>query len=105
MQIFIPDGRLTPDGLSAMLTEIGCDIWVSPQDHPCPVKGMHSLIFPPLGNFLEQSSSTSSYPYSETWEQAKDEIMYIIHTSGTTGKPQRCIQTKKRLKSVHPRIC
>lgn len=69
-----------------MLEEIGCNAWVFAQDYSCPVKGMQSVIFPNLEDFLEQSSPTASYPYSKTWEQAKDEIIYIIHTSGTTGE-------------------
>lgn len=42
------------------------------------------ITIPSLEYFMD-NESTPHYPYTKTWEEAKDEIAYIIHTSGTTG--------------------
>lgn len=31
---------------------------------------------------------TKNYPYTKTWEEAKNDIVIIIHTSGSTGNPK-----------------
>lgn len=44
---------------------------------------------PSLEDILaEDGNSTVPYLYNESWEQAKDEIVCIIHTSGTAGRMQ-----------------
>lgn len=41
------------------------------------------LEIPSLDEMLE--SETSLYPYNKTFEEAEDEVSFIIHSSGTTG--------------------
>jgi hypothetical protein len=77
---------MTSDGLASILKEVECSAWISTQDQFSEVPGHKSLVFPSLEDILaEESNSSLPYPYNETWEQAKDEIVCIIHTSGTTG--------------------
>ncbi|KAJ5995378.1 NRPS-like enzyme [Penicillium waksmanii] len=87
--VFIPDGRITPDGMLKILDEIKCKIWVSPDDQGAFPKGQTSLKIPSLEDILEQPNSGDiQYTYDESWEQEKNEIVCIIHTSGTTGNPK-----------------
>lgn len=77
---------MTPDGLANILKEIECCAWISTQGQFNEVQGYKTLVFPSLEDILaEERDPSLPYPYNETWEQAKDEIVCIIHTSGTTG--------------------
>lgn len=46
------------------------------------------MLVPELDYFL-RSDDTPPYPYEESWEQSRDDIVCIIHTSGTTGMLQQ----------------
>jgi tyrosyl-tRNA synthetase len=84
--MFIPDGRITPDGLSKILNEINCTAWITTREEFSPIKGQESYILPSLEEMISQDEDDArQYAYDETWEQAKDDIVCIIHTSGTTG--------------------
>jgi long-subunit acyl-CoA synthetase (AMP-forming) len=84
--MFIPDGRITQEGLSDILKEIKCSAWVSAQEQPSYVEGQEPYLFPSLQDMLTQDGDEIFwYPYHEIWEQAKDDTVCIIHTSGTTG--------------------
>ncbi|KAJ5620269.1 NRPS-like enzyme [Penicillium lagena] len=84
--LFIPDGRITPSGLAKVLAEIRCTAWIATQDKPSTVEGQKCYVFPSLDDMLG-GDFAPPYAYNETWEQAKDDIVCIIHTSGTTGDP------------------
>lgn len=82
-----------------ILDEIKCEIWVSPDDQGVPPKGQTTLKIPSLEDILEQTNSCDiQYNYNESWEQAKNETVCIIHTSGTTGKHK--IKNRKEKRST-----
>lgn len=69
-----------------ILDEIHCDIWIYTNGQESLPKRKTNLKIPSLENILEQNDDDAiQYSYNESWEQAKDEIVCIIHTSGTTG--------------------
>lgn len=74
--------------MQKILDEIKCEVWATPDDDKyIPLQGLVHLKIPSLENLLEQDDEGYiEYPYSEYWEQAKNEIVCIIHTSGTTGE-------------------
>ncbi len=77
---------MTSEGLASILKEVECCAWISTQDQFSEVPGHKSLVFPFLEDILaKEPNSSLPYPYDKTWEQAKDDIVCIIHTSGTTG--------------------
>jgi acyl-coenzyme A synthetase/AMP-(fatty) acid ligase len=76
---------MTSDGMSNILEEIQCSAWVSTREQPRPVEGQASYVLPSLEDLLVMDDKATPYPYDESWEQAKDDIACIIHTSGTTG--------------------
>lgn len=85
VQLFIPDGRVTAEGLNKILAEIQCVAWISTNEKASTISGQKSLFLPSLEYLLGDGHAVAEYPYNETWDTAKDEISCIIHTSGTTG--------------------
>lgn len=72
-----------------IIDEIECKFWVSPDDQCIAPKGQISVKIPSLEDILEQPEGGDvQYTYEESWDQAKNETVCIIHTSGTTGKPK-----------------
>jgi len=104
MQLFIPDGRLTPEGLVNILEKIQCSAWICTRDRPSTAPGQQTVVFPSLEEILtEDSNSTLAYPYDESWEHSKNEIVTIIHTSGTTGESSKFYQHEsKRVANIQP---
>jgi hypothetical protein len=87
---FIPDGRLTPEGLAKIFEEIQCGARICTRDQPSTVPGQQTVVFPSLEEiFTEDSNFTLTFPYNESWEHSKDEIVTIIHTSGTIGESSK----------------
>ena len=43
------------------------------------------------------NGNTKTYPYTKTWEDAKDDTVMIVHTSGSTGAPKPIRYTNKFL--------
>lgn len=92
----MPDGRITQDGMLKILDEIKCDIWASPDGQNNLPKDRTHLVIPSLDDILEQCEDDYvKYPYNEAWEQGKNEVVCIIHTSGTTGKSEKSSQIDK----------
>ena len=48
---------------------------------------------------LEEMISTPSKPYlyNKTWQEAKDDVVLVIHTSGSTGAPKPIYYTNKTM--------
>lgn len=42
---------------------------------------------------FEKSPSARLYPYTKTWAEAKNDQIFICHTSGSTGNPKPIIYT------------
>jgi len=45
---------------------------------------LKSAQIPSLGEML--ASATELYPFTETFDEVKDDVAFIAHSSGTTGK-------------------
>jgi long-subunit acyl-CoA synthetase (AMP-forming) len=66
--------------------EIKCTAWISSQEKHSSVERQECYLIPSLQELLSQDDDEfTQYPYDETWDQAKDDTVCIIHTSGTTG--------------------
>lgn len=77
---------MTPEGLASILGVIQCTALICARETPSTSPGQQALVFPSLEEIIAPDyGNFAPYPYNETWEQAKDEITCIIHTSGTTG--------------------
>lgn len=87
-QLFIPDGRIAQDGLATILEEIQCTAWLYAGEKLSTVEKQQCFLVPGLDDFL-RGDYIPPYHYQESWEQSRDDIVCIVHTSGTTGTIQR----------------
>ncbi|KAG0155713.1 hypothetical protein PDIDSM_2886 [Penicillium digitatum] len=83
------------DGVLAVLTATNCNIWVNAVD-ASPVtlvkdvlqkRPMTSLQLPTLQELLD-AECTEAFPYTKSFEEAKDDPFCFLHTSGSTGLPK-----------------
>lgn len=54
-------------------------------------EGMDFWEVPSLADILDdkEGEGLNHYPLSKTYEEIEDEVAFIIHSSGTTGKQQQ----------------
>jgi acyl-coenzyme A synthetase/AMP-(fatty) acid ligase len=88
--VLIPDGRVTGEGLEALVAATDCKAWVYAEDDVAgPLiearPGLQTLALPSL-TWCLNGSKQGRYPYDRTFEEAAHDEIIIIHTSGTTGK-------------------
>ncbi|TVY15970.1 Non-canonical non-ribosomal peptide synthetase FUB8 [Lachnellula arida] len=50
------------------------------------IPSLNALPLPSLDTMI--ASPTPHYPYGKTWAEAKDDVVMIVHTSGSTGNPK-----------------
>ncbi|TVY44200.1 Non-canonical non-ribosomal peptide synthetase [Lachnellula occidentalis] len=53
--------------------------------------GLKIFPLPSLDTMI--ASKTPHYPYGKTWAEAKDDVVMIVHTSGSTGNPKPIFYT------------
>ncbi len=90
MLIPCPPGSLSGEGRLRLLKQTSCNTWICSLDRlfelgylPNERPGMKIVTMPSLEYFLDGDSK--HYPYTKTYDEAKDDPVWIIHTSGTTG--------------------
>ncbi|KAI9147525.1 transferase family [Paramyrothecium foliicola] len=83
------------EGALAVLDAAKCNVWIQPGEQQMihlvqdflekrPMKVLH---LPETAELLD-AESVASYPYSKTFEEAAQEPICILHTSGSTGLPK-----------------
>ncbi|KAJ5517904.1 AMP-dependent synthetase/ligase [Penicillium expansum] len=83
------------DGALAVLEVTNCNIWVNAADaSPLPLvkdvlqnRPMTSLQLPMLHELLD-AETIEAFPYTKSFEEAKDDPFCFLHTSGSTGVPK-----------------
>jgi long-subunit acyl-CoA synthetase (AMP-forming) len=88
----IPDGRLTGEARLSLLSQTDCWHWIGPEDQ---IQRAHDLnsqrsgikfhTMPPVEHWLADDS-TENYPFNIPFDKVKDDLVLVIHTSGTTGQ-------------------
>jgi hypothetical protein len=89
-KLFIPDGRVTKDGFKSLIEQTNCTAWVYAGDEAGGLAkeigvGLQLCEMPALEWCLD-SDGGKGYEYTKSFEEAKWDVVLIIHTSGTTGK-------------------
>ena len=90
LQLLIPDGRVTPEGLKALVQSTGCKAWIYVEDDPnsglTDGDGQLRTLGLPSLSWMLSKNGEARYPYDKTFAEAARDVIVIIHTSGTTGK-------------------
>ena len=56
-------------------------------------QGMNFWQVPSMADILDDEEGLNHYPLSKTYEEIEDEVAFMIHSSGTTGKEQAKISS------------
>lgn len=56
------------------------------EDYEGLLPGTKMIVIPSMEEMTQ--TQTKHYPYTKTWEEAKKDVVIIIHTSGSTGNPK-----------------
>ncbi|CAG8979441.1 hypothetical protein HYALB_00011954 [Hymenoscyphus albidus] len=92
--LLFPLNQNSRAGHLGILTAIGCKTLLASQDqielwnalHP-EIDTFKVLVVPELEYFLKVEE-TKEYPYNFSWQDVKDDVGIILHTSGSTGLPK-----------------
>jgi acyl-CoA synthetase (AMP-forming)/AMP-acid ligase II len=89
-KLFVPDGRVTKDGLKSLIEQTKCMTWIYAGDDARKLAnevgvGLQLCEMPALEWCLD-SEGGKGYEYTKRFEEAKWDVILVIHTSGTTGK-------------------
>ncbi|PVH73918.1 putative AMP dependent ligase/synthetase [Cadophora sp. DSE1049] len=90
---FLPSPRNSKAAHHSLLTRLECKVLLTTtpelpsvsmivEDHP-----MKKLQIPALVDLLS-ASETPHYPYDASYEEAKNDPIFVLHTSGSTGIPK-----------------
>ncbi|KAF2016134.1 acetyl-CoA synthetase-like protein [Aaosphaeria arxii CBS 175.79] len=96
-KLFIPDGRVTSEGLDSLVRSAECSIWLHAEGSKYRAglgenTGLRFLNVPTIAWMLD-SEEYKPYPYLKTFEEARFDQVLVIHTSGTTGFPKPIYHT------------
>ncbi|KAL2004119.1 hypothetical protein VTN02DRAFT_6583 [Thermoascus thermophilus] len=92
-KVLLPSSRNSDEAFQFLLTATECSKFLYSPERKLKVleiknnrPNLELLEVPSLDEMLE--GETSVYPYTKTFEEAEDEVSFIIHSSGTTGMPK-----------------
>ncbi|KAL4807921.1 hypothetical protein BDV18DRAFT_168140 [Aspergillus unguis] len=93
-QTLLPSTRLSNDAYQHLLTTLDCKKFFYTNEKQRQASGIQSFR-PDIGFFgvpevekILDVHGSGSYPYKDTFDEAKDKVALIIHSSGTTGMPK-----------------
>lgn len=87
-----------------VLESTQCDVLLLPSSFSVPVlkdikasRNMRVVDMLNVHHWIDDNDDEEPYPFTKTFEEAKDDPMTIFHTSGTTGLPKPIIHTHKSM--------
>ncbi|KAH7336688.1 hypothetical protein BKA65DRAFT_563960 [Rhexocercosporidium sp. MPI-PUGE-AT-0058] len=89
----LPSHRNTLEGQLSLFDSTDCKALLISEGFPIPAdlisaSGFEPITTPSLDTFLSPEGEVKHYPYTKTFEEAKDEPVTVLHTSGSTGLPK-----------------
>ncbi|CAG7922423.1 unnamed protein product [Penicillium olsonii] len=90
-RLLLSSPRNSVEGHVSLIEQSGCGFWVT-------TTGIGSLDFiqdlgipcieaPELSQLLEENA-VDNYPYTNSWDEGRADILALLHTSGSTGLPK-----------------
>ncbi|KAI2717518.1 hypothetical protein CBS147332_4398 [Penicillium roqueforti] len=94
-QAFLPSTRNSDEAYVHLLSAINCTKFFFGEERQERVLEIQGLVpkldifqAPTLNTILSDESGLRHYPYTKSYADAEDDIVCIIHSSGTTGMPK-----------------
>ena len=98
LQILLTSPRNSVAAHANLFDILDCNVLISPNPRPptvdailASIKGISAFDVPSVDELL--STTYPHYPYNKTFEDAKNEPLAVLHTSGSTGLPKPIIWT------------
>ncbi|KFZ02077.1 hypothetical protein V500_00445 [Pseudogymnoascus sp. VKM F-4518 (FW-2643)] len=100
--LLLPGPRNALPNTSTLLEATDCSVVFysgNCKEHAIQLKGLVEGLQVVEVPDLEEMINTPSKPYlyNKTWEEAKDDVVVVIHTSGSTGAPKPIYYTNKTM--------
>ena len=97
IKMVFPSPHYSASGALRLLQDLDCEALLATKERPPIVSQVlrlqqyRELEVPTIEHILGDNSAR--YPYEKTFEQAHNEPLVVLHTSGTTGHPKPVIWT------------
>ena len=105
-QILVPFPLAPPIVKAGLVRATSCQHYLcAPESKPiadsviAQVPGVKCVPIPSISEWITEEED-EIYPYTKTWEEAKNDPWVIFHTSGTTGIPKPIVYTQQMMTSV-----
>lgn len=92
--ILLPSPRNAVQNTAALLEQTECktifysgDLSTQEPELQKLIPGLKMISVPSLTEMT--TAKTEHYPYTKTWDEARKDVVLIVHTSGSTGVPKR----------------
>ena len=86
-KLFLPSPRNSPEFHTHLLDKLECSKFISTQPLGEWASGRKVVTTPSLDELLD-AADVKPYPYEKTWDEAKDDELVVVHSSGSTGMPK-----------------
>jgi acyl-coenzyme A synthetase/AMP-(fatty) acid ligase len=100
---FLPSPRNSPVAQKDLLTRLGCRVLATTTDPEPPFVSsilreypVQTLVrIPTLDALLHESDHAPPYPYDKSFDAARSDPVFVLHTSGSTGIPKPMVYTNE----------
>jgi thioester reductase-like protein/acyl-coenzyme A synthetase/AMP-(fatty) acid ligase/aryl carrier-like protein len=107
-KMFLPSPRNSKEAQVFLMEKLECTKLITTEPHIPGVAliehnlSIEKLVIPSLDELLSLDSQTvQPMAYTKTLEEAKNDPIYVLHTSGSTGIPKPLVYTNETFRRMH----